>query len=91
MVLSIVLSFVIGITSQTNESNVEITVQSGDTLWTLSEKYKGNLPHSEWITAVMNANNLNHPMIVSGDTLIIPTAIHAVDDRTQIVLAGNEE
>ena len=91
MVLSIVLTFVIGISSQTNDSKVEITVQSGDTLWTLSEKYKGNLPQSEWITTVMNVNNLNHPMIISGDTLIIPTSIHAVDDRTQIVLAGNEE
>ena len=36
-----------------------IVIHQGDTLWSLAAKYKGDIPHEQWIASVMDANNLH--------------------------------
>ncbi|QOS99910.1 LysM peptidoglycan-binding domain-containing protein [Brevibacterium sp. JNUCC-42] len=52
-----------------------ITIQSGDTLWSIAEAYKekSGLTARELIEEIMKQNHLDNPMIYAGNDLIIPT------------------
>ncbi|MFC5558761.1 LysM peptidoglycan-binding domain-containing protein [Ureibacillus thermophilus] len=63
----------------------QITIQEGDTLWTLADRYKGDMTKEQWIRLVTAENNLNGNHIIAGDTLIIPIPKNA------IYMAVNEE
>jgi len=69
----------------------EIYINNGDTLWTLSDKYRGNTPNQDWISEVMLANKLETQMIHAGDTLVIPNSLHHVSPDKGVELAGDTE
>ena len=84
------LFFVLGSVNQ-EESYNEIYIKDGDTLWTLSEKYRGNTPKQDWISEVMIVNNLNTQMIHSGDSLIIPDSLEQYAPDHGVEYAGDTE
>ena len=73
------------------ESYNEIYINDGDTLWTLSEKYRGNTPKQDWISEVMAVNNLNTQMIHSGDSLTIPNSLQQYAPDHGVEFAGDTE
>lgn len=74
VLLAIIGFIIIGIVYITDEKveQAEITIEYGDTLWTLSELYRGKMSSEKWIAQVKKANNLQSDQIVSGEQLIIP-------------------
>lgn len=90
VILSCTLFFVLTANEQ-EESHNEIFIKDGDTLWTLSDKYRGNTPKQDWISEVMLANNLNTQMIHSGDSLVIPTSIDQYAPDQGVEYAGDSE
>jgi LysM repeat protein len=90
--LSAILTLIAGLVIGEEESHKTIVIHQGDTLWTLAEQYKGDLPREEWITSVMDANDLHHPVITSGSKLIIPSSLMNTDHIAgEIYLAGEEQ
>ncbi|WEG11532.1 LysM peptidoglycan-binding domain-containing protein [Pullulanibacillus sp. KACC 23026] len=54
--------------------SASIKVQRGDTLWSLSEKYKGKMSAAQFMSWVETNNQLhNRDQIKAGQTLLIPT------------------
>ncbi|MFC4411025.1 LysM peptidoglycan-binding domain-containing protein [Chungangia koreensis] len=87
--LSAILTLIAGLVMGEEEPNKTIVIHQGDTLWTLAEQYKGDLPHEEWIASVMDANDLHHPVITSGSKLVIPSSLMKTDQIAgEIYLAG---
>ncbi|AYC29328.1 cell division suppressor protein YneA [Paenisporosarcina cavernae] len=62
----------IGKVSDSKTSSIELVIQEGDTLWTLSDTFKGNSSREAWIATVMDMNSLRTQHIESGATLAIP-------------------
>lgn len=75
--------------NETSMSQVEI--KEGDTLWTLAESFSGDVPHHDWIAAIMEENGLETPKIVAGQSIKIPSdqLKYAPDDTVK--LAGDAE
>ncbi|MGB5947352.1 cell division suppressor protein YneA [Paenisporosarcina sp.] len=90
VIFSCALVFVLGVAEQ-EESHNEIFIKDGDTLWTLSDKYRGNTPKQDWISEVMLANNLNTQMIHSGDSLVIPNSLDQYAPDQGVEYAGDSE
>jgi LysM repeat protein len=78
-------------TVEQEESYNEIYIKDGDTLWTLSDRYRGDLPNHEWISEVMVANNLETQMIHAGDSLVIPGSLHRYSPDKGLEIAGDSE
>ncbi|MFY3792785.1 cell division suppressor protein YneA [Ureibacillus sp. MALMAid1270] len=96
----LVIAGYIFITDEGNTTYEQIQVQHGDSLWSLAEKYRGNMPTHEWIKAVKLENNLNGETIVAGRELTIPlsadTIIMAQDfeqenNSTEVKVATNNQ
>lgn len=49
-----------------------ITVESGDTLWSLAEHYRGKMDVHEWIAKVKTHNHLYTDTIKAGSELFVP-------------------
>lgn len=49
-----------------------ITIEKGDTLWSLAELYRGKMDTNEWISYVKSHNNLYYESIKVGEQLYIP-------------------
>ena len=90
VILSCTLFFVLTANEQ-EESHNEIFIKDGDTLWTLSDKYRGNTPKQDWISEVMLANNLNTQMIHAGDSLVIPNSLNQYAPDQGVEYAGDSE
>lgn len=88
--LSCTLFFVLFSVEEEHSYN-EIYIENGDTLWTLSDKYRGETPKQEWISEVMLANNLETQMIHAGDTIVIPNSLHRLSPDKGVELAGDSE
>jgi len=73
------------------ESHHEVFVKDGDTLWSLSDQYRGNTPKYEWISEVMVANKLETQMIHVGDTLVIPSSLEQIAPDYGVEVAGDSE
>jgi LysM repeat protein len=76
---------------ETNESYNEIFINDGDTLWTLSDQYRGKTPNEAWIAEVMEANQLPTQMIQTGQVLKIPETLHQYVPDQGVELAGDAE
>lgn len=72
----------------TKYTNIE--VHEGDTLWSLSVRYKGNLSTDEWVSVVKNANNIIDDKIVAGHTLVIPDNKKSISTDKRIELASEK-
>lgn len=53
----------------------EITVVSGDTLWSLAEEHSGSMTPTAWIHQVQENNALTDDTIIAGKTLVIPANV----------------
>ncbi|MET1013919.1 MAG: LysM peptidoglycan-binding domain-containing protein [Paenisporosarcina sp.] len=83
--------FVTNMVETNNESYNEIFINDGDTLWSLSEQYRGKTPKEEWIAEVMAANQLPTQMIQTGAVLKIPESLHQYAPDQGVELAGDTE
>lgn len=86
--LVVVLFFVGSIVHDTIEkSNVtEIRITEGDTLWSLAQKYSGDMKPQKWMNHVINENNLIDGQIIAGEKLTVPVTNH---ELKQIELASD--
>lgn len=73
----------------TKYTNIEI--QEGDTLWSLSDQYKGKLSNDEWVRIVKNENNMIDDKIIAGHTLIIPEYKKTILGNEGIELASERK
>lgn len=83
-----ILANVVFIT-QSTEEDYQITIEHGDSLWALADKYGTDEQKEAWINQVMKLNNLHTAHIKVGDVLIIPNAAERVHFNHTTELAGN--
>ncbi|TQR21046.1 cell division suppressor protein YneA [Psychrobacillus vulpis] len=69
--ISFIMTIVIFNTNLEKE-DYRITIEHGDSLWTLAEKFGTEEPKESWINQVMTLNNLHSAHIKAGDVLTIP-------------------
>lgn len=50
----------------------EIQIEYGDSLWSLAEKYRGEMNAEQWMEIVMVENHMKDVSIVAGEPLVIP-------------------
>ena len=50
-----------------------VTVRSGDTLWSLAQRYAPNTDPREWIDQVDTINNLGTAGVFAGERLAVPS------------------
>lgn len=90
--LIMVFTFYVILTHNTDSAQTsQVTIEEGDTLWTLAESFSGSTPHHEWIEEIMKENNLSTAKIIAGQSLEIPSdQLNFVPDETKIY-AGDSE
>jgi len=71
---SIFIFFIFTFNAPKNISYEEIEIKHGDSLWSLAERYHGNMSAEKWMDIVMIENNLDNASIIAGDELLIPVA-----------------
>lgn len=65
------LAFIIAKDEQIT-SYEHITIEQGDTLWSLAGQYRGKMAEHDWIGAVKKENTLRDGKIISGQLLLVP-------------------
>ncbi|GED18438.1 MULTISPECIES: cell division suppressor protein YneA [Kurthia] len=65
----------------------EIRITEGDTLWSLAQKYSGDMKPQKWMNQVINQNNLVDGQIMAGEKLTVPITNHELQ---QIELASDQ-
>lgn len=55
-----------------------ITVEQGETLWSLAEHYRGKMDAQQWIADVKAHNNLLNSTIKAGSELFVPIERNSV-------------
>ena len=66
------------ITDEKIEQYEHITIEHGDTLWSLAEQYRGKMSTKDWVTFVKKENDLFNRVITTGQIIIIPVAKDSV-------------
>lgn len=93
-VFFIIVMFIL-ITDHGDTTYEKIEVEHGDTLWTLAEKYRGNISHNDWIAKVKGENNLNNEKIIAGQKLTVPISSDALNvaqsDSESVKVATNTD
>ncbi|MDN4607381.1 cell division suppressor protein YneA [Sporosarcina highlanderae] len=69
---------------------VEITVTDGDTLWGLAQDFSENKRTNKWIDEVMVLNNLQTPMIKTGEKLKLPVSAPITINDRLVEMAGEK-
>lgn len=69
---------------------IEITVNNGDTLWGLAQDFSENKRTNRWIDEVMVLNNLQTPMIKTGEKLKLPVSSPVSIDDKLVEMAGEK-
>ena len=74
LLLGITIAFVayLYITDEKIEQYEHITIEQGDTLWSLAEQYRGKMSTKDWVTFVKKENDLFNQVMTTGQTIIIP-------------------
>ena len=75
IILSVLLSTILFATSAYGYEGQQyetITVQSGDTLWSIAEKYCRSGDIRKYIYEIKKANHLSSSAIFAGDELLVP-------------------
>lgn len=91
----LIIVMVLLITDNGDTTYEKIEIEHGDTLWTLAEKYRGNLSHGDWIAKVKGENNLKNEIILVGQKLSVPISHDALNiaqnDADTIKVATNND
>mgnify|MGYP002732858877 CR=1 FL=1 len=80
LLLAITVAFVayLYITDEKIEKYEHITIEQGDTLWSLAEQYRGKMSTQDWIAFVKKENHLFNQVLITGETILIPIAKDSV-------------
>lgn len=80
LLLGVTIAFVayLYITDEKIEQYEQITIEHGDTLWSLAEQYRGKMSTQDWIAFVKKENHLFNQVLVTGETILIPIAKDSV-------------
>ncbi|WP_141432395.1 LysM peptidoglycan-binding domain-containing protein [Bacillus sp. 03113] len=93
ILLSIVITFVLMTTMKQhdNQKYVTITVEDGDSLWEISNKYskQHNLSNEQFINWVVKHNEVASDRIYPGEEIIIPVKDKLFSDDEVTNLASN--
>lgn len=87
-VLFIVTNIVISTSTQVEDTH--ITIESGDSLWVLADKFGTDRSKEAWIDEVMKLNSLPTAHIKAGDVLVLPETKHNWKFDNSTELAGDE-
>ena len=74
LLLGITIVFVayLYITDEKIEQYEHITIEQGDTLWSLAEQYRSKMSTKDWVTFVQKENDLFNQVLNTGQTITIP-------------------
>ncbi|WP_431029598.1 cell division suppressor protein YneA [Lysinibacillus sp. LZ02] len=74
LLLGVTVAFVtyLYITDEKIEQYEQITVQHGDTLWSLADEYRGKMSTQDWVSFVQKENHLFNQLLTAGQTITIP-------------------
>ena len=80
LLLGVTIAFVayLYITDEKIEQYEQITIEHGDTLWSLAEQYRGKMSTQDWIAFVKKENHLFNQVLTTGETILIPIAKDSV-------------
>ena len=103
LLLAITVAFVayLYITDEKIEQYEHITIEQGDTLWSLAETYRGKMAKHDWINFVKKENGLRDEIVVYGQILVVPVEkesyyivnlnqVESSEDKTVKVARNNE-
>ena len=85
LVFSILLLALIVVKDDKIELYEHVTIEQGDTLWSLAEQYRGKMAKHDWINAVKTENRLTDEKVVFGQVLVVP-----VEKESQYIATLNE-
>lgn len=76
LLLGITVAFVayLYITDEKIEQYEHITIEQGDTLWSLADQYRGKMSTKDWVAFVKKENDLFNRILTTGQTISIPVA-----------------
>ncbi|WP_313891061.1 LysM peptidoglycan-binding domain-containing protein [Psychrobacillus sp.] len=83
-IMSVVFSNIVS-----TESEHQIKIENGDSLWSLADKFGSHEPKESWINQVMAMNNLQSSHIEAGEVLIIPEIKETFHFEHETELAGD--
>lgn len=77
LVVSMVVASSLEGSSNTEKNNItiqyiEIKIQQGDTMWSISERYRNEMPRDTFINIIQQFNNMSHTVVREGSMLKIP-------------------
>ncbi|WP_332649368.1 cell division suppressor protein YneA [Lysinibacillus sp. 54212] len=75
---SLVFILYLFITDEKIEHYKNITIEQGDTLWSLADQYRGKMSTHDWITFVKKENAMKTGAIVEGQEILIPVERHSI-------------
>lgn len=90
IIFAIIGMIILLLTNRDTTPYTNIKVHEGDTLWSLSDQYKGNLSNAEWVRLVKNENNMIDDKIIAGHTLVIPENRQSITKEKGIEVASDK-
>ena len=72
LLFSIILVALIYLKDEKIELYEQITIEHGDTLWSLADQYSGKMTKHDWVRAVMKENALASEIVISGQQITVP-------------------
>lgn len=68
----VVLFLLLTITDENIEKYEQITIQHGDSLWSLADQFRGKMTKQQWIQSVEKVNGLYEGKLIAGAIVKIP-------------------
>jgi hypothetical protein len=74
IILAVSSLFTLAVSAKGNDDMTKVAeyVETGDTIWSMSESYKGDMEIREYISLVMDVNQMDSACIKPGDLLYFP-------------------
>lgn len=72
LIFAIVFLSVIALTDEKIEKYEQITIEYGDSLWSLADQYRGKMSKHDWIASVEKSNNVKRDALQAGTVINIP-------------------
>lgn len=78
--LGVAVAFIVYIymTDEKIEQYEHITIEYGDTLWSLADQYRGKMSTKDWVVSVQKENQLFEGVLQTGETILVPVAKDSV-------------